>query len=160
MNRSSRIIAAGATAAAAFAGLGLGGVAQASGPSRMLSSATVTQNRTVMVTASCPGSGALGLLGSAALPGTGVVPLAPQSGPWKVKWHIGHVMPGMYVVGLGCAKGGKLTGFTQTMLTVKMAAKPFPPTPPGPRVVFGPIIVIHSGFGGMARQVASHHPAG
>lgn len=159
MNRSSKIIAAGATTAAAF--FGFGAIAQAStGPTLMLSPSTVMQGNSVSVTASCPNGGALGLLASAALPGTGVVPLPPMSGKWKINWHIGHVMPGKYVVGLGCAMGGKLTGFTETWLTVTKAHKPFPPTPPGPRVVFGPTIVIHSGFGGMAQQVASHHPRG
>ena len=158
MNRSSKFLAAGATTAVAF--FGFGALAQASGPTLTLSAHTVVQGGTVSVTASCPGSGALGVLGSAALPGGGIVPLPVQSGPWKVQWHIGHVNPGTYVVGFGCGVAGKLTGFTETTLTVTKAPKPFPPTPPGPRVVFGPTVVIHSGFGGMARQVAGHHPAG
>jgi hypothetical protein len=118
------------------------------------------QGGTVTVTASCPTSGALGLIGSAALPGTGVVPLPPKSGGWTIQWHIGHVMPGRYVVGFGCGVNGKLAGFTEQWLTVTPASKPFPPTPPGPRVIFGSTIVIHSGFGGLAKQVAAHHPHG
>ncbi|HLJ98343.1 MAG TPA: hypothetical protein VKU39_00380, partial [Streptosporangiaceae bacterium] len=77
MNRSSKILAAGATTAVAV--FGLSAIAQASSPDLMLSASTVTQGGTVWVTAGCPGSGALGLLGSAALPGTGVVPLPPQN---------------------------------------------------------------------------------
>jgi len=163
VKRSSKVIAASATAAVAVGvgGLGLAGVAQAGGATLTLSSSTVVQGGVINATAVCPGAGAVAAIGSAALPSPAVPLLPPGGSPWKVEWHIGHVTPGKYEVALACGdKNGKLTGITTTMLTVTKATKPFPPTPPGPRVVFGPTIVIHSGLGGMARHVAGHHPAG
>jgi hypothetical protein len=91
----------------------------------------------------------------------------------KVQLNIGWtVAPGKYVIIAECRKwSGKLCGITKKWLKVTYAqpptppippTPPTPPTPPKPKPIHGfkPDVVVQTGFGGMARSVASHHPAG
>ena len=71
------------------------------------------------------------------------------------------VKPGTYTVVAGCFnKGGKLVSVTDQELTVKHKTPPVPPTPPKPIPDFTPNVIVKTGFGGMARFVANHHPVG
>jgi hypothetical protein len=57
--------------------------------------------------------------------------------------------PGEYMMNFDCLDAeGAVLGYNAARFTV---VKP-PPTPPRPHVI------VHTGFGGMARSVALHHP--
>jgi hypothetical protein len=60
--------------------------------------------------------------------------------------------------------GGKPGKCKTKYLTVIQKTPPIPPVPPKPPVIppipgFHPDVIVHTGFGGMAASVASHHPA-
>jgi hypothetical protein len=62
-------------------------------------------------------------------------------------------------------KPGKCKTKYLTVLQKTPPVPPVPPVPPKPPVIhpipgFHPDVIVHTGFGGMAASVASHHPAG
>jgi len=72
--------------------------------------------------------------------------LQPATG--SIKITVGTTAPpGTYKLSLQCLFGsGEIVGHADVMLTVMK------PPPPKPHVI------VHTGFGGMARWVAQHHP--
>jgi hypothetical protein len=77
--------------------------------------------------------------------------------PLNVQMYVRYgTRPGAYVVVAGCVqKNGKLGAHTWQYIWIKPGwAKPAPI--PG----FKPDLVVETGFGGMAKSVAEHHPVG
>jgi hypothetical protein len=63
--------------------------------------------------------------------------------------------PGEYMMNFDCLDAeGAVLGYNAARFTV---VKP-PPTPPPPPPPPRPHVIVHTGFGGMARSVARHHP--
>jgi hypothetical protein len=80
---------------------------------------------------------------------------------FKVQFNLGwDVKPGTYPITAQCVKKDGTVGATTVQeLTVKYQVPPKPPVPkPKPIPDFKPDVVVHTGFGGMARFVANHHP--
>jgi hypothetical protein len=83
--------------------------------------------------------------------------------PLKVQMYVKYgTIPGKYTVTAVCVrKNGNLGIHTSQTITIHYApAPPTPPKPPQPIPGFNANVVVETGFGGMARFVANHHPVG
>jgi hypothetical protein len=80
---------------------------------------------------------------------------------FKVGLELGwDVKPGTYAITGQCTRPTGAPGGTNTTdLKVEYKKPPVPPEPIKPVPDFTPDVTVETGFGGMARFVASHHPA-
>jgi hypothetical protein len=142
----------------ATAGFVLVATAHAAGGASITGPAKATQGTTVNYTVKCD-KGTEANLFSPLVPG-GVTGLGTQtSGVWHVTYKLGDVTVGSYTQTVYCFSGTTRTGMTSMTFQVVKAPKPVPPIP-GPKVIpHKNGVVIQTGFGGMAREVTSHHPA-
>jgi|SRR5580698_5714376 hypothetical protein len=75
----------------------------------------------------------------------------------ELRWD---VKPGVFAITGECTRPTGDPGGTNTAdLTVKHKETPKPPPPPKPINGFTQDVTVKTGFGGMARFVANHHPA-
>jgi hypothetical protein len=71
------------------------------------------------------------------------------------------VKPGTYTITGQCTRPTGAPGGTNTaMLKITYQKPTNPPAPIKPIPGFKPDVIVETGFGGMARFVANHHPAG
>jgi hypothetical protein len=80
----------------------------------------------------------------------------------KVRLDLGEdVKAGTYTITGECIRPTGLPGGTNTAtLTIKHVTPPDPAPKPKPIPGFKPDVIVMTGFGGMARFVANHHPVG
>jgi hypothetical protein len=120
---------------------------------------TVTHNgSSIAITAKCKNLHSFVTVSSAAL---GFAKSGAKGEELKVEVELGwKVKPGTYAITGQCTRPTGASGGTNVQwVTVKYQKPPKPPTPPTPVPDFTPDVIVHTGFGGMARFVANHHPA-
>jgi hypothetical protein len=139
---------------------------------------TVYNNESTAITAKCGDKWSTVTVSSPAL---GLNETGKKGKKLKVQLHIGWgVAPGTYPITAACSgksgksgnrgqsgnwgKPGKCKTKYLTVLQKTPPVPPVPPVPPKPPVIhpipgFHPDVIVHTGFGGMAASVASHHPA-
>jgi hypothetical protein len=153
MKRLSKVAMGTVTAGAMLVGGAL--PALASGGTTAVATPPATfQGSSFAVTTHCPSASNRSLIGSRLF---GVYAL--PTGDTVVHVMVGRtVTPAKYRIGLWCFNrwSGKVTGTAHTWIRVLRWNRHTPPPGPGPLPKAN--FFISTGFGGMARSVASHHP--
>jgi hypothetical protein len=152
--------------AAALAALSLGGTMLAALPTPSFAASGVTlsikplaahNGQSFAISAACANSSSYPVVYSNALR---YIATDKKAGmPLNVQMYVRYgTRPGAYVVVAGCVQNGHLNAHTWQYIWIHYApgwwGKPAPI--PG----FKPDLVVETGFGGMAKYVAEHHPVG
>jgi hypothetical protein len=154
------------TLAAALAAASIGGTMIAAIPASAFAASGVTlsvkpraahNGQSFAITAACADSSSYPVVYSNALRYIATDKNAGK--PLNVQMYVRYgTRPGAYVVAAGCVeKNGSLSAHTWQYIWIHYAPGCGKPSPiPG----FTPDVVVETGFGGMAKYVAEHHPAG
>jgi len=154
-----RFVAAAIAAASVGGGTLIATPAFASlNPALTIQPTTTYNGDSVAITAQCKNTHSFVTVSSAAL---GFSKSGVKGEELKVLLTLGSdVKAGTYTITGQCTRPTGAPGGTNTAeLTVKHKKPPVPPAPPKPIPDFTPDVTVHTGFGGMARFVANHHPA-
>ena len=154
-----RFVAAAIAAASVGGGTLIATPAFASlNPTLTIQPTTAYNGDSVAITAQCKNTHSFVTVSSAQL---GFSQTGAKGEELKVKLELRwDVKAGTYAITGQCTRPTGAPGGTNTVdLTVKHKKPPVPPGPPKNIPGFTPNVTVHTGFGGMARFVANHHPA-